>query len=74
MNADGSEEWQLADFPVLEPDWSPDGTRIVFGYDHEGFRGIYVIDVDGSNLRKLTNNRFEEEFPAWRPDLEIHPK
>ncbi len=68
MNADGSGEWQLLDFPALEPDWSPDGTRIAFGSDHEGFRGIYVVDADGSNLQKLSTTYAGENCPDWSPD------
>lgn len=37
INADGSGERQVFGAPqVKAPDWSPDGTRIVFTYQHEG--------------------------------------
>jgi TolB protein len=49
------------------PAWSPDGTRIVFASWREFDGEIYVMDADGSNLQKLTDNRYEDEFPAWRP-------
>jgi hypothetical protein len=39
----------------------------VFASWRDGDGDIYVMDADGSNLKKLTDNRFEEEFPAWRP-------
>jgi Tol biopolymer transport system component len=75
MNADGSDERRLADFIALEPAWSPDGARIAFGSDHEGFRGIYVMDVedalqstDGSNLQKLSSTRAGENCPTWSLD------
>jgi formylglycine-generating enzyme required for sulfatase activity len=68
MNADGSDERQLTAFVALEPAWSPDGTRIAFGSDDEGFRGMYVIDADGSNLQKLSTTRAGENCPAWSPD------
>ncbi len=29
----------------LHPRWSPDGTQICFDSTHEGFRGVYVVDV-----------------------------
>ena len=64
----GSEERKLLDFPVLEPSWSPDGLRIVFGSDHDGFRGIYMVDVDGNNLQKLSSTRSGENCPDWSPD------
>jgi TolB protein len=68
MNADGSGERQLLQFHVLEPAWSPDGTRIVFASDHEGFRAIYVMDADGSNLQRLSQTRAGENCPDWSPD------
>jgi pimeloyl-ACP methyl ester carboxylesterase len=73
MNADGSNQRRLLDFPVLEPAWSPDGTRIAFGSDQEGFRGLYVMDADGVEqgsltLQKLSSTRTGENCPAWSPD------
>jgi Tol biopolymer transport system component len=68
MNADGSGEQQLLEFPVLEPAWSPDGLRIVFGSDHEGMRAIYVMDADGSNLHRLSSVHAGENCPDWSPD------
>ena len=29
----------------LHPRWSPDGTQICFDSTHEGYRGVYVVDV-----------------------------
>ncbi len=42
--------------------WSPDGRSIAF-YDY--FRGIYVMNEDGSNLHELTA---DGSAPAWSPD------
>ena len=61
-------ERRLLDFRVFEPAWSPDGTQIAFGSDHEGFRGIYVMDADGSDLQKLSNTRDGENCPTWSPN------
>jgi Tol biopolymer transport system component len=35
--------------------------------DREG-KEIYVLDLDGSNLRRLTNNRVEDRRPVLSPD------
>ena len=50
--------------------WSPDGTKIAFqriDWSQDNFEhGIYVIDADGSGLRRLTE---EQDFtPSWSPD------
>ena len=58
-------------FTVICPQWSPDGTRIAFhaGAGTQGPSEIYVVGVDGTGLRNLTNtpDRFES-YPAWSPD------
>ena len=40
----------------LLPVFSPDGTRLAFMSARDGNPEIYVINVDGSNLRRLTNH------------------
>lgn len=62
-----------------EPDYSPDGRRIVFvGYYHpvrveteenHGYEvgDLYSIGVDGKGLRRLTENKAIETSPAWDP-------
>ena len=38
------------------PAWSPDGTQIAFSSHRDGRRDVYVIDADGSDLVRLTND------------------
>jgi dipeptidyl aminopeptidase/acylaminoacyl peptidase len=45
-------------------DWSPDGTTIAFCRDD----GIYVVDVDGTDVRKLTHASGYFLDPSWSPD------
>jgi Tol biopolymer transport system component len=53
----------------LNPDWSPDGSRIAFARQDENQSDIYVMDRNGSNVTNLTNTEFfREEFPVWSPD------
>ncbi len=53
---------------VTTPSWSPDGTQLVFtGYDG-GFSDLFIVDADGANLRRLTNDRFADLHPSWSPD------
>jgi Tol biopolymer transport system component len=63
VNADGTEERRLAgnSFGV---DWSPDGRRIAFHSTVDGSWGIYVMDVDGGGLRRLTSGT----VPHWSPN------
>ena len=58
------------------PSWSPDGQRIAFGARRDGhFENkfavtyeIYVMDADGGNQRRLTENRNNDWYPSWSPD------
>ena len=52
------------------PAWSPDGLQIAFRSDvlHEGNWDIYLIDINGQNLKRLTTNRGDDRYPAWSPD------
>lgn len=49
------------------PVFSPDGTRIAFSSNRDGNNEIYVMNVDGSNVRRLTNHRSIDTTPTWSP-------
>jgi len=51
------------------PVFSPDGRRIAFVSDRAGgFPELYVMDADGSNVRRLTNNGEIDGNPSWSSD------
>ncbi|MCC6803086.1 MAG: PD40 domain-containing protein [Anaerolineae bacterium] len=50
------------------PDWSPDGKQIIFASDRDGNSEIYIVNVDGSNLRRITNDPADDMDPTWSPD------
>jgi WD40 repeat protein len=53
---------------VNTPAWSPDGSKIVFSGLDGGISDLYTINVDGSDLRRLTNDKEAELHPSWSPD------
>ena len=66
---------------LIEPAWSPDGSKITFvkwtiplledgSLDFQNSkRDIFVGDVDGGNITRLTNTLTVDEFvPSWSPD------
>ena len=46
---------------------SPAGERIAFDSDRDGARGVYVADVDGRNVRRVSGLGFAA-WPSWSPD------
>lgn len=50
--------------------YSPDGERVAFHSERDGNWDIYVMDADGSNLERLTDNPANDQWPAWSPDGE----
>jgi DNA-binding SARP family transcriptional activator len=54
--------------------WSPDGKQIVFSASTKPKQGLtedfdlYLIDVDGANLRQITTGNTNDVMPAWSPD------
>lgn len=74
MNADGSNVRQLSPSGgnAQGPSFSPDGQWVVFTayYDHYGDDHgceIYAVRVDGSDLRRLTDNDYCDYQPRWGP-------
>lgn len=81
MNSDGSDQVNISNSPAreLHPNWSPDGSRIIFNttrddtlrnaLDHPfaSFE-IYSMNVDGSDWRRITNNSLTDTYASWSPD------
>ena len=72
-NADGSNVLQITNnaYENIEPSWSPDGTKLVFSSNRSGEGGydIYIMNVTGTNLVRLTTHHFViEARPVWSPN------
>jgi TolB protein len=49
------------------PVWSPDGTKLAFTTSRDGNPEIYLMNRDGSGLRRLTNSPAIDVTPTWSP-------
>ena len=47
---------------------TPEEERIAFQSDREGNWEIYVMNADGSDVTRLTDNLADDFFPSWSPD------
>lgn len=71
MRPDGTDVQRVTwwdDASDLSPSWSPDGGRLAFASKRDGDWEIYAVDLDGSNLVRLTENPADDTSPAWSPD------
>ena len=75
MNPDGSGIVKLTHSDDVSDvaDWSPDGSQIAFASDrrNSAWREIYVMDADGTNVRRVTTLPEKAEFdhvPRFSPD------
>jgi len=50
------------------PRWSPDGRQLVFtGFDG-GLSDLFIVNRDGTGLRRLTSDKYADLHPSWSPD------
>jgi len=48
------------------PVWSPDGTQIAFVSDTYGNADVFIMNADGSNVRRITYDKANDYHPTWR--------
>jgi len=49
----------------IDPTWSPDGSMVAFASRQSGIAELWVINVDGTELRQLTNQGEPIRYPIW---------
>jgi dipeptidyl aminopeptidase/acylaminoacyl peptidase len=77
MDPDGKNQVRLTDNSNQDwiPSISPDGTKILFVSDRkweadnkfDDNYNIYVMDIDGRNVKNLTGSKSWASMPSWSP-------
>ncbi len=65
-NGNNQRELPLLDRGGIDPDWSPNGTRLVFIGWTEEFSGVVISDTLGNDMTYLGGG----DDPSWSPDGE----
>jgi dipeptidyl aminopeptidase/acylaminoacyl peptidase len=52
----------------MDPAWSPDGRRIAFASNRSGNFDIYVMNANGTDVKRLTSEPRGDRYPAWSPN------
>ncbi len=80
MNVDGSNKTRLTENGATNwaPSWHPDGKRIIFSSNRDDWHAdikqyghnfeLYLIDDDGSGLKRITENEVFDSFPMFSAD------
>jgi hypothetical protein len=50
------------------PEVSPDGKKVAFMSRRDGNWEVYVMNIDGSEIQRLTSNGANDGLPIWSPD------
>ena len=73
MDADGNDPRQIINAlqvggAPFTPTWSPDGKQIACALPGRDEGGIYIMDIDGQNARRVSPLGIRSYNPAWSPD------
>ncbi len=54
---------------LWDPVLSPDGTKIAYiAYDNERLQQIFIVNIDGTEKKKITNDNLKKWGLAWGPE------
>lgn len=72
MNADGTNQTNITNNSKIDdmyPNLSPDGSKVVFeSFNYKSPNQIYLLNINGSGLKKLNDENTGGKSPIWSPD------
>ena len=69
MKSDGSDQTKLPGSECdFRPVFSPDGKKLAFDSARDGNHEIYTVNVDGTDLKRLTRSESYDSSPRWSAD------
>lgn len=71
INIDSQTSWGIGGGVFSYPAVSPNGQKIAFcrlGYETYTGYDIHIMDIDGSNIERVSNLQSRESQPSWTPD------
>ncbi|MCZ7573524.1 MAG: DPP IV N-terminal domain-containing protein [Ardenticatenaceae bacterium] len=66
-----SEQQQQCSFACHQASWNQSGEQLAFHSDQGGNRDIWLVNVDGTGLTRVTSGPEQDYFPTWTPDGRI---
>jgi TolB protein len=69
-NSENGSEPFLQDPRAKSPDWSPMDEQVAYMAEVEGNWDLYLINSDGTGIRRLTNDPSIDGLPTWSPNGE----
>ena len=67
-NPNGVNEYRLTTTMDSNPMWSPVANKIAYVSETNFTSDIYLMDDDGSNIKRLTNDEYIQSDISWSPD------
>jgi len=67
INRDGSNPREVSPERAIDPTWSPDGKQSLFASVIDGFNQLFVVNLDGTGLRQVSNLPALRGRSDWSP-------
>ena len=68
MRTSGKKAHPITDRDDIDPTWSPDGSMVAFASSRAGWRQLFVMNADGTDIRQVTSLDNMGGRSTWSPD------